>query len=95
MSDKYGTCKHGRLVLATCVDCASENDHSELSPARGSAKIYGVTHRGTDGETKAYMEDGRVWISDGKGGWLRCNPGVEGYFSPNGESSHALAGRSK
>ncbi len=49
----------------------------------GQVKIYGVTHRGTDGETRAYMEDGRVWISDGKGGWLRCNPGVEDYFSPN------------
>ena len=64
------------------------NDSKLTAPATspasdGSAKIFGVTHRGTDGETRAYMEDGRVWINDGKGGWLRCNPGVESYFSPN------------
>jgi hypothetical protein len=49
----------------------------------GSEKIYGATHRETDGETTAYMENGRIWISDGRGGWLRCDPGVEKVFSPN------------
>lgn len=51
--------------------------------AHGSEKIFGVTHRGTDGETRAYLESGVLWISDGVGGWLRCNPGVESYFSPH------------
>jgi hypothetical protein len=48
-----------------------------------SDKIYGVTYRGTDGETKAYIENGRVWITDDAGGWMRCYPGIENVFSPN------------
>lgn len=60
-----------------------------LNDKDGSAKIYGVTHRGTDGETKAYLENGRVWIGDGNGGWMQCDPGVEGYFSPNASEGGA------
>jgi len=46
-------------------------------------KIYGVTHRGTDAETEAFMENGRVWIRDESShfGWLLCWMGTESYFT--------------
>jgi hypothetical protein len=56
-------------------------------PLPSPAKTYGVTHRGTTGETQAYMKNGRVWISDGQGGWLRCDPGVEEVFSPDDQNA--------
>ena len=74
-----------------CPRCGFWYPKPEKQPDRTERRgttIAGVTHRGTDGEAKAYMQNGELWI-EAKGtrsGWLKCWPGVEAYFSPNDQA---------
>ena len=45
-------------------------------------KATGVTYRGQDCETKAALDhEGRLWITDSGGKWLRCAKGIEALFT--------------